>query len=356
MSIAKHSYSGDTFNNLFDTFKPKDNKPRDVITMVKVAGGCLVCPMLGKTSCEACNSCKFASGISFKDDTSYIKCSYSKQEALVKEASAVQGIHWVNDSMPSQEKYNTVKEDIKSNIIEELKYAARQVGVKLADQHLSDFADEAVRDKLGGRKLEKAAKRFVMKINERLAMPSRTKNAGKIDEVFDAVTKNSKTILSGISETNDGDSTKGGGKYLGSVVNPNSIWDSGALTKAAQTPSSDEVTKKNKEKIAEKKESAKEAYWDALQKQLSDKGLVSQAKIHSTHTIPTRAFNNNIPENSMGIFGDHKEFENIPEKTAGEKIAEDNAVRASKKSEENKEVQIKAAKTAESGNWLFKNV
>ena len=83
--------------------------------------------------------------------------------------------------------------------------------------------------------------------------------------------------------------------------------------------------------------------------------MVSNTRVHSVSTEESHGFNSNLPANAIGIFGDNKEFSNIPEKTAGETLADQNLERATKKSKENSEVKIEAAKTMESKNWLFTN-
>lgn len=357
MSIIKHSYTGETFSNLFNGFNPKEKKQENKTSMLKVASNCVGCPLFGTVSVDVCNSCKNASGISFLNNETYIKCSANEnQSSLKKEASSVQGLHWENGDIATQENYDKAKGDIQNNVINELKYAAHEIGVKLAQSHVEDFSKMAENDSLSGKKLEKAAKHFVSAIREKLSSiqpTERNKNSGKIDEIFSNVTKNAKTILSGVSDPSKMWNS-GGGKNMGSVVNPNTIWDSEALTKSAQTPSSDEITASKKEKIELEKKKYKASYWNALQEKLSEKGLVSSAKVHSTSTIEKTSFNSKLPENAMSLFGENKEFKNIPEKTAGEMLSEQNKLRANKKSEENKIVQIKAAKTVESNTWLFK--
>lgn len=348
--ITKHSYSSDTFNKLFSSFAPQEKKENQKSEqLVKVASGCVDCPYSGNVSASVCNTCRFASGISYSNGSAYIKCSYSDNSKMVKEASTVQGVHWDSGVLPQKEAFENVRNDMKNNVIEELRFAARKIGIDLAQGHLDDFSKMAMKERLTGKKLEQAARTFVTKIEERVVPAQRR---GKND-VFTLADKNPKTIMSSTSSPTVGDNDSAGCGYLGSKTNPNTIWNSDLLKKAAQTPSSDEITKKLKKEQADSKEKIKEAYWKALGDKLSDKTLVSSSRVHSTSTQEEQAFNSKLPSNSMGIFGEHKEFENIPDKTAGETIAEQNEERSSKKSKENKEVSIKAAKTSESSNWLF---
>ena len=300
--ITKHSYSGETFDKLFSDFKPKE-----------------------------------------------------ESDGMTKEAaSTLQGIHWDSGTMPSQESFNNVQEDIKTNLVEELKFAARNIGVKLAQSHLDEFASLVSKDRLVGKKLERAARVYVTKIEERIVPAQKRNNSGKLTEVFSAVNDNVKTVISSTSSPTVDDNNSAACGYLGSKTNPNSIWNVDALKKAAQTPSSDEITKKLKEERAETREKIKDSYWKALHEKLASKGLVPNRQVHSLSTEESHGFNTNLPENAMSIFGDHKDFENIPEKTAGETLADQNLERASKKTKENSEIHIESAKTTESKNWLFR--
>lgn len=355
--ISKNNYSDTTsderipsvFANLINNYK----EPTITVTsrVVKAANGCIDCPYAGKSvPMSACNTCKFAGGISYTDGVPNIKCSYVTT-GMKKEASSIQGYHWDNNNLPTQSDFTATQEQQHNHVIEELKFAARQIGITLAQEHVDEFT--TANAKLSGKSLEKAAKSYISKLQEKISLPERRKYAGKIAEPFSLAGKNAKTVF---STTPSPDTIVSQNcQYLGSKVNPNTIWDSNALTKTAQVPSNDERIRKEKQERLTEKEAAKESYWKALHEKLSEKGLVSNAKVHSTATTEKQAFNPKLPSNAMGIFGDNKEFANIPAKTAGETIAEQNAENANKKAEEkNSEVLLKAAETAKSKNWLFK--
>lgn len=350
MNITKHSYNG-AFDNFFENYQPKQENKTTESSLVKVASGCISCPYFGNVSSDKCNNCIYASGVSYANGDTYIKCSYGT-EGLKKEASSVQALHWENTGMPTLEHYNKVREDIKTKFEEELKYAARNIGVKLAQSNLDEFIVSASKENLAGRSLEKAAKSYVAHLNEKIAPAEKRAHTGKLDNVFTMVTKSSKTVVPNISSYDKADSNNCG--YLGSKSNPNTIWNSEALTKAAQTPGSDEITAGYKKEIENEKKAFKDSYFKALEKQLSEKGIVSNAKVHSLSVEASSGFNSNLPQNAMGIFGDNKEFTNIPEKTSGEMLSEENTKRANKKAESNKEIKIEKTSSVESKNWLFK--
>ena len=348
MSLTKHSYNEENvkderipsiFKKFFSDYQPKSNsKTASNDQWIKVASNCISCPYAGNVSAQTCNSCKHAIGISYQDSIPYVKCSYVDEKMT---------------SM-SQRSFNQVLEEDSEKQKAELKWAAHKMGVKLAQEHFDEFSKQASNEKLCGKNLEKAAHRFVTKIETRISPATSRKNSGILNEIFANVNKGPHTVVSGLSSPSVGDNDNTGCGYLGSKVNPNTIWEPDALIKAAQKPGNDEKTANAKIEISQKKQSIKESYWKALQEKLSSKDLISSQKVHSLSTEQTAGFNTNLPANAMGIFGDHKDFENIPEKTAGETIAKNNETRATKKKVENQEVQIKAAQTCESDNWLFK--
>ena len=354
--ITKHSYSGDTFDKLFNSYQSHDKTEKPVEQqLVKVASGCISCPLNGNVSSVTCNTCKYASGINYNQGSTYIKCSYQTQAKMTKEASSVQGVHWQNLALSTQETLDAVHSDMEKNICEELLWQAREIGVKLAQSDLNEFSKKAQKESLYGKKLEKAARAYLAQFNKSLKPMISRKNSGALDDVFSMV-NTPKTVVSTMSAPNVGDNMNSGCGYLGSKKNPNTIWNPDEISKTAQIPGTDERTKQLKEKIAENKKTLKDAYLKVLKEKLAESELVSNARVHSTSTEETQSFNSNLPENAMGIFGDHKEFENIPEKTAGEQISEQNEERTSKKAKENATVQIKPAQNRESKNWLFSNV
>ena len=351
--ISKHTYTGETFDSLFANFEEPKPQPTQS-EFVKVASGCVSCPCSGNVSADACNACKYANGISFSKGDTYIKCAYQKPQ-MTKEASNVQGVHWENDSLVTQERskqiYKEVDANLRSNAAEELKWAAHNIGVKLAREDIETFSKNS--SSITGRELEKAARKYIVELQKKIEPALVRKNSGSLDQVF-AMVDSPKTIVSSMSSPTVGDNNSAGCGYLGSKYNPNTIWNSNALTTAAQNPSNDEITKKARAKEAAVKDDIKKNYWAQVQEKLADQNLISSARVHSTSTEASAAFNSNLPANAIGIFGDNKEFKNIPAETVGEKLASQNKERASKKSEENKEVQIKSAETTESKNWLFK--
>lgn len=359
MSITKHSYGNSdykddrvpsVFNSFFSQYKTPEKVEKKIENnLVKVASGCIDCPLYGKSSSTACNSCKFASGISYDNGNQFIKCSYSKDGTMKKEASSVVGLHWDNSKLMTVENVMSIKDEIKNNVIEELKYAAQKVGIKLSQEHMDDFNKEA--SDVSGKNLERAARNYVKKLQEKISLPTRNKISGSLDETFEHINKNSKTILASVSSSDRDDVGCG---YLGSKVNPNSIWEPDAIVKSSKVEGNDEKIKKAKSDREEEKQNFKDEYWKILHEKLSSKDMISSKRVHSLSTEAKSDFNANLPANSMSIFSNVRDFENIPEKTAGETIAEKSEERSNKKSEENSEVQIKAAKTTESDFWLFK--
>jgi len=352
--IAKHSYSGETFDFFLSNFTPKEKEDIKETNLIKVASSCVDCPVSGNVSASTCNTCKHASGVSYIDEVTHIKCAYEENKGLKKEASSVQGYHWDNVALPSQEKFDSVQNEIRDKIAEELKFAAGKINVKLAQDNLDDFAKMARKERLSGRKLERAAQKYVSKLTEKIALPERRTNSGKLDEIFSAVMKNTKTIVSTMSSPTVGDNETASGSYLGSKTNPNTIWNPDEIRKAAQVPGNDEIIRESKKIVEEEKKEAKKSYWKNLQEKLSQINVIPNAKVHSTSTKQKNSFNSNLPQNGMGIFGDHKEFDNVPEKTAGETIKDNIEKVTAERKKEKQTFSTETAKKMESENWLFK--
>ena len=120
--ITKHSYSGKTFDGIFESFNPQEKQANtNQEQMIKVASGCVDCPYAGRVGSTACNTCKYASGISYAEGNTYIKCSYVQSNGLKKEASSVQGFHWDSGILPQKEAFEAVQDDIRIKITEELR-------------------------------------------------------------------------------------------------------------------------------------------------------------------------------------------------------------------------------------------
>lgn len=358
MSITKHSYGVSSnkdervptvFNSFFSQYQPKEEEKKNTESLVKVASGCVTCPLFGKASSSVCSTCKFASGISFSQGEQFIKCSYVVEEKMTKEAASIVGIHWDNDKLMTVDSIRAIQDDIKNNVIEELKYAASKYGVKLSQEHVDNFNKEA--QNLAGKKLERAARNYVKKLQEKIALPERNRNAGALDNIFARINKNSKTIMPAISSLDRDDVGCG---YLGSKSNPNTIWEPDAIVKSSKIEGNDEKIRKAKVAKEEEKENFKNEYWKILQEKLSSKDMISSKRVHSLSTEAKSDFNANLPSNSMSVFSSNRDFENIPEKTSGETLKEQNEERSNKKAKESSEIQIKAASKMESDFWLFK--
>jgi len=351
MSFSAHNYrmsnNGDervptTFSQFFSNYTSPSNEAVADMQLVKVASGCVSCPLAGKSiSMATCNSCKFASGIDFKNSHQFIKCSY-KVEPVSKTSSAPDFGQVIDFSVPSDEQYQEVKNSIASHIVEELKYAAQRAGVKLADRHEVEFAVES--GKLRGKNLERAATKYVSKIQDRIMPEQRTQRIS--DGFSDSLGKAfaSPTIKTEL------ENNRAGGAYLGKLSNPNTVSDPFALDKLANTLTSDEISKKYKQEKLANKEKIKDLYRKEIEAKFNET-QIKPSNVVSLHAS-TDTFNSQTPKSGISMFGDNKEFSNVPEQTDGEKLASIAKERSEKKANSKHEWnQVKG--TVKAKSWLF---
>jgi len=101
------------------------------------------------------------------------------------------------------------------------------------------------------------------------------------------------------------------------MSNQNSIWDSGKLQSLANTPSDDEKTAQEKERIQKVR-----AGWEEDRLTQMAEGVIENALNGGVKNVSTKdasAGKRDLPTNGISIF-DEGDFERVPEKTAGEKL------------------------------------
>ena len=123
----------------------------------------------------------------------------------------------------------------------------------------------------------------------------------------------------------DGFAPDGGSptKYMGANTN-NSIWDSEVLTRLGEKKTGDEIIKASREQKEEIK--AKKRSRDKLEN--VEAAINVDTRKDSTILRHSGDYNDDtnvhIPSNALSIFDNDRDFNRIPEKTAGEKMAEEN--------------------------------
>ena len=223
-----------------------------------------------------------------------------------------------------------VKGEEFQTIAAELNFAADRAKIALIQEDFVKFAKDMHNQNITrGKKLERAAQRYCNDMSRAVAPPSGTIRT----QSSSAHGIGSATYDSGDDGINDG---KTGG-FLGMSKNPNTIWDSGKLAHLAQQKGGDEMIKESKAARTDYVEEQKNIEWQQKQSQASDPGQVGSGSITKSANIVQNDFNPSNPENSMSVFSEKRDFENIPELTVGEsvvKLAEERAKKAKEAKEE----------------------
>jgi len=226
-------------------------------------------------------------------------------------------------SSVTQDNFNEIQKEEIEAIAGELQFAADRAKVDVTKEHLASFAQEAMKDGLRGKKLERAAQKFCNKIAQQTFDPLPNLKRINSPELLDNAS-NATVIPAGYDpEYGQNDNATGG--YMGMSKNPNTIWDSDSLTRKASVKTPDELLKLNKKAQIEEKKTAKQEYWQSKQNDLSQKNIILEktASVGNVSTVETTDNSKkvgNLPANSMSLFCNDRDFNNIPKETAGETI------------------------------------
>jgi len=101
------------------------------------------------------------------------------------------------------------------------------------------------------------------------------------------------------------------------MSNQNSIWDSGKLQSLSNTPSDDEKTAQEKDRIKKVRAGWEEDRLTQMAESVIENALDSGVKNVSTKDASVGK--RDLPTNGISIFDD-SDFQRVPEKTAGEKL------------------------------------
>lgn len=275
-----------------------------------------------------------------------------KKEAQKKRAPQVD----FNFTQTTEDTFKGVLEEELRFIASELLFAAKQASINVTGDDLRKFAHYAKQEGLRGKGLERAARRYCNEMQREIAPPQGTT---RIDAETLIRQAGASTIIPMDVRGGELNQTHKGG-FMGMSKNPNTIWDSESLHKMAQEPDQHQ-DKMGDEQIAASKE-AKKAYaddqktqfWQSLQDQLSDPQNLHDG-VTPVHTQASSDFNPNIPENSMSMFSNDRDFENLPAKTSGEVLRQQAEERAEKKAQAKAEWNnVAASKKADNtGNFVF---
>lgn len=269
---------------------------------------------------------------------------------MKKEASSVSGLDVF--SATTDEDMRSIHDDELRVIASELQFAADRARVELSPQDLVAFATKVNQESLRGKSLERAAQKFCSKINRGVAAPQ---SSMRVSEAIDNGSIHG-ILPSGFPDDSINNSKTGG--YLGMSKNPNTIWDSEALHQLASVPQDysdkhgDEQIKTSREARKEYKKSQKDIYWKEIQDKMSDE-LMIRNKIANVSTGEEVGTSQKLPTNAMSMFDTNRDFENIPEKTAGEMLREAKEKRSTKA--DVRETTSPVKKSDNAGNFLFQD-
>jgi len=248
---------------------------------------------------------------------------------------------------------NSVQRDELDFIASELTYAANRSRIEVNAEDLAKFASQVQKENLRGKQMERAAQKFCNHIDRAIANPQGTTRMSA-DDLINQLSGHKVTPAG--YDPNYGSNDSITGKYMGSSKNPNTIWDSGELAKQASVPLGDEKIKAGKNEEKAHRLAMKTQQWQELQDKHSDPIQVHKGITNAGTSSEDNVVNRNNPANSMSIFSDNRDFENIPNTTAGEEIIAQAEARANKKLNSNfedRDIQ-KPMTTKDSFNDLFK--
>jgi len=219
-------------------------------------------------------------------------------------------------------------------IADELNFAADKAKIAINAEDLAHFATQVTREGLRGKALERAAQKYCNHLDRAIAPPQGATKLSSSD-LIDQLAAH-KIIPAGY-DTEHGSNDRATGKFMGSSMNPNTIWDTDALQRQAQIALGDEQIAASKKANEEHHNQMKSERWQELQDKHSDPVQVHKGITNAGTSNEQASVNQNLPANSMSIFSDKRDFENIPDKTAGEDIIAQAEARANKKAASNDE-------------------
>lgn len=168
--------------------------------------------------------------------------------------------------------------------------------------------------------IEKKAEKEVKKLDTSNLLPKKMDNAKAID------TRGDKFLSAGMGTIKD---TGGPRKYMGSMT-CNSIWDSEVLKKLSEIPDNKEKTHKEVEDIRKMKKQMATDRLNEIASGLKETDVRKESNVAKISDFEKPSLYKR-PANSISIFDTlegKKDFERVPEKTAGEEMVE--RVKASK--------------------------
>lgn len=280
-----------------------------------------------------------------------------KNDNMVKTAKQVDNAPISGADLFSNTTQNSMDQVMKDElqvIAAELSFAAGKAHVALTTEDLFKFANDS--RGLRGKKLERAAQKYCNNLSRDVAEPmqnTRISDDGSISRLAQH-----SIVPAGYPQDGPGDSMTG--KFMGCSKNPNSIFDTNALTAFAAKPNSrdsmlgDEQIKDSYNKNTEFKKAQKDEFWQSKQTEQENSSIIRN-NIASVHSNNESGSNPKLASNTMSIFSNDRDFSNISAKTAGEMLKSAAVEKKEKTKEANsKSNEIKSpAKADNSLSGLF---
>jgi len=239
-------------------------------------------------------------------------------------------------SSTTAENMSDVQVDQLEFVANELSFAAEKAKIAVNAEDLAKFASIIQQQNIRGKNIERAAQKYCNEINREVEYSGTTRMSGQ--ELIDKLASHKVTPAGYDPQHGANDSQTG--KFMGSIRNPNSVWDTDALEKQSQVALGDEQIKASKKLHEEHRTAMKTAQWEELQEKHSDPEQVHKG-ISNTGTSETSETSNpKLAANSMSMFSSDRDFENIPEQTLGEEIIAQAEARANKKIANDESPQI----------------
>ena len=236
-------------------------------------------------------------------------------------------------STATTETLNAIHEEELNFMASELAFAAEKSRVAVTTEDLAKFACQSRIDGLRGKALERAARKYCSKLDMSTNLSGTLKISA--NDLIDQLASH-RVVPAGYNPEH-GLNDSSTGKFMGSSKNPNTIWDTDALQRQAQIALGDEKIKASKKAEEEYRNQMKTAQWQELQDKNSDPELIHKGITNAGTSLEEPVTGQNLPANSMSIFSENRDFENIPKQTAGEEIVAQAEARANKKAASNDE-------------------
>lgn len=232
----------------------------------------------------------------------------------------------------TQSTFDNIVEEELQFMANELQFAAKLAHVELSPENLTEFAENAKKNNLKGKSLERAARNYCSQIKKISSAPI---GSTKIttSELIDQAKAG---LVIPASEASGEMNNAHKGAFLGQSKNPNSIWDSEALTKVASIENSkqfgDEQIKESKEKIAKFAKYMKEKV-----STLPEPSELSGKKIIPSANPVAGEHNPNLGDRHLSVFSNDQDFSKIASSDNKELIKQAKDERQNKKQASKKE-------------------